>query len=313
MFSTLLTLWLKIISLGLKIFPLYLNIVLGFIAGKKLGIAKEMIAPLIVYILAPVVVFAATLQVKLTADVILVPLTLFGIAVFICFAMFFAGKKIWNDKTKNLAAFSAGTGNTGYFGIPLAIILLSQDEANIYILALVISFLYEYTVGFYIISRGSYTFSQSIIKIAKLPVIYAAIAGFTCNLMQINFSREFMDFLLQFRAAYAILGMMMIGMGLVGIKKVSIDKKFIAATFFAKFILWPAAVLFIIFMDTNFIHLFEPSAFRVMLVYAIVPMAANTVIMATLFNVRPEEASFAILLSTALSFFTIPLMALVFL
>jgi predicted permease len=312
-FSALLTLWLNVISLGLKIFPLYINILFGFLAGKKLGVARETIAPLIVYILAPVVVFTATLQVDINAGVVLVPLTLFGVAVFICFAMFFAGKKIWDDRTKNLAAFSSGTGNTGYFGIPLALMLLDQNEANIYILSLVISFLYEYTVGFYIISRGSYTFWQSMIKIIKLPVIYAAIAGFICNLMQIQFTQEFMDFLLQFRGAYAILGMMMIGMGLVGIKNVTINKKFIAVTFFAKFILWPAVVLFIVFIDSHFMHVFEQSAYRAMIVYSIVPMAANTVIMATLFKIRPEEASFAILLSTALSFFTIPLMVILFL
>ncbi|MDR0666090.1 MAG: hypothetical protein LBF71_01630 [Campylobacteraceae bacterium] len=60
-------------------------------------------------------------------------------------------------------------------------------------------------------------------------------------------------------------------------------------------------------------HVFEQSTYKVMIVYAIVPMAANTVIMATLFKIRPEEASFAILLSTAVSFFTIPLMAILFL
>ncbi|MDR1976303.1 MAG: AEC family transporter [Campylobacteraceae bacterium] len=313
MLSTLVSLWLKVAALGLKIFPLYINISLGYIACKKLGIAREMVAPLIVYILAPIVVFGATLQVELSASVVLVPLTLFCIAAVICFGMFYVGKKIWTDRTKNLAAFSCGTGNTGYFGIPLAIILLNEHEANIYILALVISFLYEYTIGFYIISRGSYTFTQSMIKIVKLPVIYAAIAGFACNLMQVNFSGEFIEFLTQFRGAYAILGMMMIGMGLVGLKNVRVDKKFIAVTFFAKFIIWPAAALLVAFIDSNFIHAFDESAYRVMLVYAIVPMAANTVIMATLFNVRPQEASFAILLSTAVAFFTIPLMAALFL
>jgi predicted permease len=303
----------SIVTLGLKIFPLYINIALGYIASKKFGAARETIAPLIVYIIAPVVVFSATSQVKLDKNIILIPLIIFAIAAGLCFFMLFAAKRVWQDRTKNLAAFSAGTGNTGYFGIPLAFILLSPDAANIYVLALVMSFLYEYTIGFYIISRGSYTFSQSIIKIIKLPVVYAAAAGFTCNMLNMNFSSDFISYLDSFRGAYSTLGIMMIGMGLIGIKKIGVDIKFIGMTFFAKFIMWPLAALLIALLDRSFFHVLNEDAYDVILIYSIVPMAANTAIMATLFKVKPEQASLAILLSMLLAFFTIPIMATLFL
>ncbi|MDR0408078.1 MAG: AEC family transporter [Campylobacteraceae bacterium] len=303
----------SIFTLGFKIFPLYINIALGYLAGKKLGVARDMIAPLIVYIIAPIIVFSATFQIELDKSIVLIPLTIFIIAAGLCFLTFFVSKKIWQDRTKNLVAFSAGTGNTGYFGIPLAFILLPSDVANIYVLALVVSFLYEYTVGFYIISRSSYTFSQSMIKIVKLPVIYAAVAGFACNISNIDFGDDFTNYLDSFRGAYSILGMMMVGMGLIGIKEVGIDKKFIGMTFFAKFIIWPLIALLIAFLDRNFFHILNENAYNVILVYSIVPMAANTAVMATLFKVKPEQASFAILLSTLFAFFTIPIMAALFL
>jgi predicted permease len=299
--------------LGLKIFPLYINIALGFAAVKKLGISRDMIAPLIVYILSPAVVFGATLQVHLDKGVILLPLVIFAMSAGLCFFTLFIAKRVWSDKTKNLVAFSAGTGNTGYFGIPLAFILLPTDIANLYVLALVMSFLYEYTIGFYIISRGSYTFAQSMMKIAKLPVIYAAVAGFACNISGVNFGESFMGYLDTLRGAYSTLGMMMVGMGLCGIKSVGLDKKFISAAFFAKFVMWPLLALFVAFVDKNIFHLLNEGAYQVMLVYSIVPMAANTAIMATLFKVKPEQASLATLLSTLLAFFTIPVMAAWFL
>ncbi|MDR1554712.1 MAG: transporter [Campylobacteraceae bacterium] len=303
----------SIFTLGLKIFPLYINIALGYLAGKKLGVMRDMIAPLIVYIIAPMVVFGATLQVKLDKNIVLIPLIIFAMATGLCFLMFFISKKIWQDRTKNLVAFSAGTGNTGYFGIPLAFILLSPDAANIYVLALVMSFLYEYTVGFYIISRSSYTFSQSIIKIVKLPVIYAAIAGFTCNVLNIDFGSDFIKYLDSFKGAYSTLGMMMVGMGLMGIKEIGVDMKFVSVTFFAKFIIWPLAALLVTFLDKNFLYILNEDAYSVIFVYSIVPMAANTAIMATLFKVKPEQASLTILLSTLFAFFTIPVMATLFL
>jgi predicted permease len=285
----------SVVMLGFKIFPLYINIALGFAAVKKLGVSREGIAPLIVYILAPIVVFGATLRIRLDVNIVLIPLVIFVMAAGLCFFTLFICKNIWNDKTKNLVAFSAGTGNTGYFGIPLAFILLPVETANIYVLALVMSFLYEYTIGFYIISRSSYTFVQSMIKIAKLPVIYAAIAGFACNIAGVDFSESFVNYLDAFRGAYTTLGMMMVGMGLSGIKSVGIDKKFIGALFFSKFIIWPLMALAVAFLDKHLFHLLNENAYRVMLVYSIVPMAANTAIMATLFKVKPEQASFFIL------------------
>jgi predicted permease len=286
---------------------------LGFAAVKKLGVSRENIAPLIVYILAPMVVFGASSQVKLDKSVALLPLVIFALAAGLCFLTFFVAKKIWSDKTRNLVAFSAGTGNTGYFGIPLAFILLPVETANVYVLALMMSFLYEYTIGFYIISRGSYTFSQSMIKIVKLPVIYAAIAGFACNIADIKLTESFISYLDSFRGAYSALGMMMVGMGLAGIKAAGVDKKFICAVFFSKFIMWPLAALAVIFADKYIFHILNESAYQVIFVYSIVPMAANTAIMATLFKTRPEQASFAILLSTIAAFFTIPIMAALFL
>ncbi|MDR0580219.1 MAG: AEC family transporter [Campylobacteraceae bacterium] len=303
----------SLVALSLKISPLYINIALGYLASKKFGVMREMIAPLIVYIIAPVVVFGATVQVKLDKSIVLIPLIIFIISAGLCFLMLFVAKNIWHDKTKNLVAFSSGTGNTGYFGIPLAFILLSPDAANIYVLALVMSFLYEYTIGFYTISRGSYTFSQSMKKIVKLPVVYAAFAGLTCNMLGVDLGSNFANYTDSFKGVYSTLGIMMIGMGLIGIKEVGIDVKFIGVTFFAKFIMWPMAALLVTFADKNFFHILNEDAYSVIFVYSIVPMAANTAIMATLFKVKPEQASFAILLSMFFAFFTIPIMAALFL
>ncbi|MFV0481141.1 MAG: AEC family transporter [Campylobacteraceae bacterium] len=303
----------SMLALGLKIFPLYIIIFLGFIASKNLETKRENIAPLIVYILAPAVVFNATYQVKINTGLLILPWILFFMAILICLFVYIATKKLWSDNTRNIVAFSAGTGNTGYFGIPLSFILLSPEAANIYIFALLVSFLYEYTVGFYIISKGSYTLKQSLIKIAKLPVLYAMIAGFTCNLLNVQFSVSVLETLNSFKGAYAVLGMMMIGMGLSTIKIKEIDTKFLSVTLVAKFVLWPILALMIIFIDRNILMLFNESVYQVLIVASIVPMAANTVTLATLFRTKPEQAAIAVLISTIVAFFAIPIMATLFL
>ena len=48
----------------LKVFPIYINVVLGFLSSKFLKVQRESVATLLIYILAPIVVFSATLSVK---------------------------------------------------------------------------------------------------------------------------------------------------------------------------------------------------------------------------------------------------------
>jgi predicted permease len=296
-------------SLAFKIFPLYVTMFFGFIASKYLGVLREVIAPLIVYIFAPMVVFYSTYQTNINKSVILLPFIFFSLCALVSFLSYIFAKRAWSDNTKNLVAFSAGTGNLGYFGIPLAFILLSHEAANIYIFTLLVSFFYEYTIGFYIISRGNFTLKQSLVKIFKLPVIYAFLAGLTLNLLEIEIPIEILSFMELFKGAYVILGMMMVGMGLSSLKIREIDVKFIFVTNFMKLVFWPIVVLFVIWLDENIFHIFYKEVYQVLIVASIVPMAANTVTLATLFKTKPEQAAIAVFLSTIFAFFTIPIFA----
>lgn len=299
-------------SLAFKIFPLYITMFLGFFASKFLHVARESIAPIIVYIISPFVVFYLTYNLDINKSVILLPFVFFFICLFISIASLFFAKKIWSDNTKNLIAFTSGTGNIGYFGMPLAFILLSPEAASIYIFTLLVSFFYEYTVGFYIISRGSFTFRQSLARVFKLPVLYAFFVGLTLNLLNVKILPEFITFMEFFKGAYAILGMMMVGMGLSTLKINEIDIKFVFFTIFIKLVFWPIFIIFLIYLDKSFFHFFYKEVYQVLIIAAIVPMAANTVTLATLFKTKPEQAAIAVFLSTIFAFFTIPVFVAIF-
>jgi predicted permease len=119
----------------------------------------------------------------------------------------------------------------------------------------------------------------------------------------------FVDYSNYLKGAYAILGMMLVGMGMEKIKTDnSLDKKFITYTLAIKFILWPTLILIFIFIDKNFIHFLNDGFYMVMFLFSIVPLAGNTVTVATLLNVKPEKMSLAVFISTLVSLFYIPLM-----
>ncbi len=269
---------------------------------------REGMASLLIYIIGPVVIFMASYKVQLNFAVIALPILLFILSSFLALVSLRVSKNIFHDNTKNILAFSAGTGNTGYFGIPLAIMFLSEELAYIYIFAVLASFVYESTVGFFVVAKGNYSIQQSLAKIARLPSVYALMLGLACNVFEVEFSDDFVNYLDYFKGAYAILGMMMIGMGLKGLANIGIDKLFMSFAFAIKFIVYPLVVLGVIWIDSQFFQFFPQDLYKVMFIFSIVPMAGNTVAVATLLGVHPEKASLAVVLSTAISIFTIPIM-----
>ncbi|MGB5793315.1 AEC family transporter [Poseidonibacter sp.] len=292
----------------LKIFPLYINIVLGYFSTKLLHVQRESIANILIYILGPIVVFSATLSVKIDLSILFLPIFFYIFCSIIAFIALFVFKNTWNDATSNILAFSAGTGNTGYFGIPLAIIFFPPYLADIYIFTVLASLLYESTTGFYVTAKGNFTVKESINKMLKLPILYAFILGIALNLLGVGIPEEVSSYTAQFKGAYGILGMMMLGMGLVGLKRGSdLDVKFISITFILKFIFWPLAILGVIYLDRNFYMFLNEDLYKVMFLFSIVPLAGNTVTLAVLLNAKPEKASFTVLVSTIVSVLYIPI------
>jgi len=297
----------------LKIFPLYINIILGYISTKYLHVTREAIANLLIYILGPIVVFSAAISVKIDFAVLFLPIFLYLFCSILAFVSLYIFKNSWNDPTGNILAFSTGTGNTGYFGIPLAIIFFPTYLADIYIFTVLASLLYESTTGFYVTAKGNFTVKQSLQKIMRLPLIYAFIIGVICNLLGITIPAEFESYTSQFKGAYGILGMMLIGMGLIGLKLKKgsdLDFKFISILFIVKFIFWPLAILTIIYLDKTFFMFLNEDLYKVMFLFSIVPLAGNTVTLAVLLNAKPEKASFTVLLSTIVSIIYIPIVLL---
>ena len=292
----------------MKIFPLYLNVLLGFLASKFLDVQRHSVASILIYIIGPIVVLSATMSVEINMSIAFLPIFLYLFGSILAFLTLFIFKKNWNDATGNILAFSSGTGNTGYFGIPLALIFFEPELANIYIFTVLASLLYENTTGFYVTAKGNFTAKQSLFKVIKLPILHSFIIGITLNLAGFKLPEEFIFYTDQFKSAYGILGMMMLGMGLHGFNKSEdLDLKFITISFFLKFILWPVSILTLIYLDKTVLNLLNEDLYKVLVLFSIVPLAGNTVSLAVLLNAKPEKASLSVFLSTILSILFIPL------
>ena len=293
----------------IKILPLYINVLLGYLSSRFLNVKRESIASLLIYILGPIVVFSAVLSVKIDLTLALLPIFLYLFCSLLAFLSLYIWGNKWNDPTGNILAFSAGTGNTGYFGIPLAIIFFPPSLADIYIFTVLASLLYESTSGFYVTAKGNFTVAQSLKKISKLPILHAFVLGLILNLAGFEIPEVISFYTAQFKGTYGILGMMMLGMGLLGLKSSddNWDKRFIGITFVIKFIFWPLSMIFFIYLDKTFFNFLNEDLYKVLFLFSIVPLAGNSVTLAVLLNAKPEKTSLAVFLSTIISIVFIPI------
>ncbi len=301
------------VSFAAKLLPLYLYIILGIIAGRKLSSNSESIAKIIFYIISPLVILNGVINTKLDAAVLSVPFISFIIASILCLAFYRFSKKLWQDASRNIMAFSAGSGATGFFGLPIAMILFDTQTEGVYIMALLGMTLYENSLGYYMMMRGTFTNVQCAKKILALPTLYAFLGGIIINICHLPLPNVYYEFMDQMKSVYVVLGMMIIGLGLSSIARIKLDPKFISMAFLAKFIVWPVVVLAIIAIDGALFGIYDIHAQEALILLSIVPLAVNSIVMASMINFQPEKIAITVLLSAIFAFFYIPLMSFLFL
>lgn len=300
------------LTLLAKLIPLYILIGLGYVASRYLGVKKEPVARLLIYILSPVIVFHGTVTSVLTLGMLLLPLLFFTLGCIFCLLFYALSSSLWHDNTRNILGYTAGTGNTGYFGIPVALALFSNTVLPVMVLAGMGFILYENSLGFFITARGHHTIKESLQKLFRLPTVYAFIGGIILNYIHLPLPAIYITTVDSFRGAYTILGMMIIGLAMADMKGLKTDWVFLGIAFFSKFVVWPVTVLLLILLDNLILHLWDAQTHAIMLLLSIVPLAANTVVWATELNAQPQKAALAVLSSTLFALFFIPVMAMLF-
>ncbi len=300
-------------TLLVKLIPLYLIILLGYLSVKLFKTEKETIASILIYIMTPVILFNGTYNLELTSGAFFLPFSHFITCVIISLVVWACTYKIWKDGTSNIAAFASSMGNSGYFGIPVALMIFGEEIFPLAVITMLGGVAFQITLGYFITANGNHTVKESLHMLAKFPAIYTFALGLLLNIYNIDIGTALEPAFDLFTGAYSVLGMMMIGMGLAGAKLKYFDLKFIALTFFNKFFVWPILTLGIIYLDTMYFGVFTENMQKIMILMAIVPIAANTVAFATEHKVQPEKASIAVFLSTLFALIYIPLVATFFL
>jgi malate permease and related proteins len=301
----------EILLLSSKIFPLYVVIFLGYLAGRFFKAERDTIATLLIYFIAPVVIFNGVASAPSSLKYLGLPAITLLLACVLSTFFYTISKYFFDGSERNLIGFMSGSGNTGYFGLPVVLAIFGAQMQNIAILATLGFVLFENTLGYYYIARHSLSPKEAARKLLRLPAMYAYSLGVLANVVGYHPSPVITDNIAYFRGAYVILGMLIIGVGLSAVKRASIDRKLITISFVAKFVAFPAAVLALRALN-SVTKTYDSSVMNVLLVLSAVPIASNTVAFATKLKAHPEKAAFTVLLSTIFALVYIPLFTSLF-
>ncbi len=301
------------LSLFINLLPLYALIGIGYLAGKFWEIDRYTLANLAVYVCGPIVIFGFIAQLQLQLSYAALPFIAFAILVITGFVFYNLGQTVYPDNRANLLAMCASHGNTGYFGLPLVLILFSAEWVALYMFMLLAAAIYEGTVSYYFAARGKFSVRESVERLSKFPVIYAVLAGLAVNLAGWggDLPPLFLTYWVYFKGAYVVVGMMVIGTALSRVPRLVISWRFLGLSFAGKFFFSPGLVMCFVLLDNLALHLYSVEVHKLLLILSLVPPGANIVAFATQMDIRPDKAATTVLLGTVFALFYIPLVFMV--
>jgi predicted permease len=293
-------------SLAVKLVPLYLLVGIGFALGRFLDVNAREIGKLALFVLSPAVVFKGFANARLDGAMLALPLVVLALACGVALIARPLAGRLWQDGRERIAAFTAATGNTGFFGIPACLSLIGPDSLPYVVLVSFGATAYENSLGFFVVSRAESGVRPALMRVLKYPGLHACWLGVAVNLGGVSLPAAVPQTIDLLAGGFSAVGMMIVGLGLAGITRMRLDWGFIAFAFAWKFLAWPLMAMAFVALDRGWLHAFGPVAHQVLLVESLVPMAAVTVVHATLRDIHPDSAAVAVAASTLFALLWLP-------
>lgn len=300
------------IEIFLKTLPFFGVIGLGYWAGR-LGMfgaaATAALTKFVFYFALSAMLFGFTSNLSLAElfDWRVAAAYLWGCGVVYAIALMIAFLRRRPMVEAAMEAHTAVIGNTGFLGVPMLVLLMGVEAAGTILLILSIDLLLFsslLTIVVTVLREGRLSAElplRLLQGVLKNPMIMAMVVGLTWSGTGMPVPGPLNEFMVLLGAAATPGALFAIGASLAG---KSAERMHIAGWLsFAKLVLHPIAVAF----GALVLFKVEPYAASVMIAAAALPVAGNVYILAQHFGVAPQRVSAAILISTALSIVTLPL------
>jgi len=303
-----------------KLFPIYLWVLFGFMLGRLLKVKKGDIANILLFLILPLITFHGAFTTPVTPQALSLPVFFFLLCTLITLFFLWIGKRMWKDNTGNLLAFASGYGNYGYFALPAAIALFGKEAESPVIMAGIGFIIYSCTVGYFVTALGNFSIKESLKKTLILPSVLLFSVGLSLmssgfkfgSFLDIDLNALYLNMARDVRGVYTAVGMMLVGIAIAEIKTIRIDWKFVGLASLAQFVAWPLTVGAYILIDINLLHFYPELLLKIIFLLSLIPVGANLIAYSTQLGVHPEKAAVTILMTTIFAMFFIPFMVSIF-
>lgn len=270
---------------------------MGFVFKRsfKNDVNERSIVLLNLYFLQPMLIFWGLTRAPINDDFILSPI-IYYIAIFIALAIAYiyslrVFRKDYEDKSIFMA--SSLVGNTGNLGIPLGIALFGEASVPYTSILNIANIFFIYIFSVYFFAGDKFRFSDALKEIFKIPAMWFAIAALSFNYFGFTLSADFDKVFTMGAYAAIVMQLIIFGVFMSQVKIRTANWKLSLNIALFKHIVLPAIGLFVIlYFDV------DPFIGAILFLELIVPLAVNNVNLSALYNCKPIDTTFSVLISS---------------
>ncbi len=188
---------------------------------------------------------------------------------------------------------SSLVGNTGNLGIPLGIALFGVASVPYTSILNIANVFFIYIFSVYFFAGDKFKFTDALKEIFKIPAMWFAIAALSFNYFGFRLSDDFDKVFTMGAYASIVMQLVIFGIFMSQVKVKTANWKLSLNISLFKHIVLPVIGLYtILFFDI------DPFIGAIIFLELIVPLAVNNVNLASLYNCKPIDTTFSVLISS---------------
>ncbi|WP_228711988.1 AEC family transporter [Halarcobacter ebronensis] len=281
----------------MSVATIYLFIIVGFIYKKvfKDEVKERSFVLLNLYFLQPILIFWGLTRVNINKELFISPLIYFCAIFLVLFLALLYSKSIFKSDKQDKSIFLASSlvGNTGNLGIPLGIALFGEASVPYTSILNIANVFFIYIFSVYFFAGDKFNFKHSLKEIIRIPAIHSAFLALAYNYLGFKLDADFEKLFTMGSYAAIVMQLLLFGMFISQVKMKAANWKLSLNIVFFKHIILPFIGIFVIFLFD-----IDPFVGVIIFLELSVPLAVNNVNFASLYNCKPIDTTFSILVST---------------
>lgn len=219
-------------------------------------------------------------------------------AIFITlFFVYFYSLKAFKQQYQDRSIFLATSlvGNTGNLGIPLGIALFGIQSVPYTSIINIANVFYIYIFSVYFFAGDKFSVKDSIKEILKIPAIYASILALLYNYFGFTMNDDFEKLTTMGSYSAIVIQLVIFGIFIAQVKVRTANWKLgLNISLFKHLILPLIGLLVILQFDI------DPMVGAVIFLELTVPLAVNNINLSSLYNCKPIDTTFAVLIGSGI-------------